>query len=195
MPPAVATPNVLSDPGFLWMAPLGTAAPTNTVTAGKFSDAVPSPWVPLGATTEGSTFNYSTTVEPVRVAELPDPVAYFETERQGNIVFNLANWTLSNIKRAMNGGMSALVPTGTAGSELTTYEPPDLGAAVRVMILWESTDSTVRIMLRQALNGSEVSSAFQKAPSIATIPYTFNMETPTSGAKPFIVWGAGTTRV
>ncbi len=40
MPPVVGTPNILVDPGFLWIAPLGTAAPTNTVTGGKFTDAV-----------------------------------------------------------------------------------------------------------------------------------------------------------
>ena len=49
MPPAVAKPTILTDPGFLWIAPLGTAAPTNTVTAGKFTDTVAAAWLPLGA--------------------------------------------------------------------------------------------------------------------------------------------------
>jgi hypothetical protein len=195
MPPVVGTPNILTDPGFLWMAPLGTAAPTNTVTAGKFSDTVAAAWLPLGATTEGSTFNYSTTVEPVRVAEFFDPIKYFTTERTGSIAFNLANWTLSNYRRALNGGVAALTATGTAGSELTTLEPPDPGNEVRAMILWESTDATVRVMLRQTIQGGEVSTAFQKAPSVAAIPCTFNMEIPTGSTKPWIMWGAGTTRV
>lgn len=195
MPPTVATPTILTDPGFLWIAPLATAAPTNTVTAGKFSDAVAAAWIPLGATTEGSTFNYSTTVEPIRVAELFDPVKYATTERGGNIAFNLAHWSLSNYRRALNGGIAALVPSGAAGSELTTLEPPDPGTEVRSMILWESTDSTVRLMLRQCLQGGEISSAFQKAPEIAAIPCTFNLEIPTGGAKPWTMWAAGTTRV
>lgn len=195
MPPAVARPNILVDPGFLWLSPLGTAAPANTVTAGKFSDTVAAAWLPLGATTEGSTFSYSTSVEPVRVAEMFDPVAYFTTERSGNIAFNLAHWTLSNYRRALNGGIAALTPTGTSGSELTTLEPPDPGAEVRAMILWESTDSTVRLMMRQTIQGGEISSAFQKAPSVAAIPCTFNLEVPAGGAKPWILWGAGTGRV
>jgi hypothetical protein len=33
------------------------------------------------------------------------------------------------------------------------------------MLLWESTDSTVRMLCRQVIQGGEVSSAFQKAPS------------------------------
>lgn len=195
MPPVVATPNVLVDPGFLWVAPLATAAPTNTVTAGKFSDAIAAAWIPLGATTEGSTFSYNTSVEAIRVAELFDPVKYVTTERGGNIAFNLANWTLSNYRRALNGGIAALVPTGVSGSELTTLEPPDPGNEVRSMILWESTDSTVRIMLRQCMQGGEVASAFQRAPSIAAIPCTFNMEIPTGSTKPWTMWAAGTTRV
>ena len=195
MPPVVASPVILTDPGFLWIAPLATAAPTNTVTAGKFADTVAAAWIPLGATTEGSTFSYSSTVEPIRVAEFFDPIKYSTTERGGNIAFNLASWTLSNYRRAMNGGIAALTPVGTAGSELTTLEPPDPGTEVRSMILWESTDSTLRLMLRQTIQGGEISSAFQKAPAFAAIPCTFNMEIPNGGTKPWVMWGAGTTRV
>src|SRR3546814_16734664 len=60
---------LLVDPGFLWIAPLGTTAPTNTVTAGVFSDTVAAAWLPLGATTEGSSFTNSLEVEPIEVAE------------------------------------------------------------------------------------------------------------------------------
>lgn len=194
MPPAVATPNVLSDPGFLWLAPLGTAAPTNTVTAGKFSDAVAAAWLPLGATTEGSSFTYSTEVEAIEAAEFFDPIRYATVSRSGAVAFNLMNWTLSNYRRALNGGVAALVPVGTGGSELTTFEPPDPGSEVRAMLLWESTDATIRMMFRQVLQGGEVESAFRKAPAVAAIPCTFNLEVPTAG-KPFTVWGAGLTRV
>ena len=196
MPAPTSVPvNILTDPGYLWLAPLGTAEPTTVVTASKFSDALPAAWIPLGATTEGSTFSYSTTVEAVRVAEYFDPIKYSTTERNGSIAFNLANYTLSNWKRALNGGVAALTSTGTSGTELTTYEPPVAGSEVRSMLLWESTDSTVRILIRQGIQGGEISSAFQKAPSIAAIPCTFNMEIPSGGVQPFKMWGAGLTRV
>lgn len=195
MPGTVANPTILTDAGKLWIAPLATAAPANTVAGGVFTDTPAAAWIPLGATTEGSTFTYSTTVEPVRVAEFFDPVKYYTTERGGSIAFNLAHWSLSNYRRALNGGIAALVPTGTAGAELTTLEPPDPGTEVRSMILWESTDNTVRIMLRQTMQGGEAASAFQKAPSVAAIPCTFNMEIPSGGTKPWVMWAAGTTRV
>ena len=114
MPPVVATPNIMVDPGFLWVAVLGTAEPTHAAAAGKFSDTVPVAWLPLGATTEGSTFNYATEVEPITVAEFLDPVKYATTGRSGSVAFALANFTLSNYRRALNGGVAALVATGTA---------------------------------------------------------------------------------
>jgi len=193
--PAAVAANVLTDPGYLWMAPLGTAEPTPTVAGSKFTDVIPAAWLPLGATTEGSTFSYSTTVEAIRVAEYFDPIKYSTTERNGSIAFNLANWTLSNYKRALNGGVAALTPTGTTGTELTSFEPPAPGAETRAMLLWESTDSTVRLLCRQVIQGGEVASAFQKAPSIAAIPCTFNLEIPAGGVQPFKFWGAGLTRV
>ena len=196
MPAPSAVPvNVLTDPGYLWIAPLGTAEPTPTVTGSKFTDALPVAWIPFGATTEGSTFSYATTIEAIRVAEYFDPIRYSTTERNGSIAFNLANWTLSNYKRALNGGVAAVTPTGTSGTELSTFEPPAAGSETRAMLMWESTDATVRLLMRQVIQGGEVSSAFQKAPSIAAIPCTYNLEIPAGGVQPFKIWGAGTTRV
>lgn len=192
--PTVATPNILTDPGFLFIAPLGTAVPANTVTAGKFSDAWAAAWIPLGATEEGSTFSYSTDVEPINVAEFFDPIKYATTGRSGNIAFNLANWTLSNYRRALNGGIAAITPTGTAGAELSTLNPPTPGNEVRSMIGWESQDATLRLVCHQTIQGGEVAAAFNRAPALSVIPCTFNLEIP-SGGQPWTMWAAGTTRV
>lgn len=191
---AVATPNILTDPGYLFIAPLLTAVPTHTSAGGKFTDTWPAAWLPLGATSEGSEFGYSSTVEPITVAEFFDPIAYRTTERSGTIAFNLANFTLSNYRRALNGGVAALVATGTAGAEVTELTPPDPGSEVRSMIGWESLDNSLRIVCYQTIQGGEVSSAFRKAPDLALIPCTFNLEVPAAG-KPWRMWAAGTTRV
>ncbi len=186
MPNSTAVPQVLTDPGFLFVAPLASALPTNTVAGSKFSDAWPVAWIPLGATTEGSTFSYSTSVEPIMVAEFFDPIKYATTERSGNIAFNLADFTRKNYKLGLNGGIGAIAPTsGTGPTAVYDYEPVAPGNEVRVMVGWESTDATMRLVLRQTLQGGEVSSAFQKAPSIAAIPCTFNMEMPVGATSPF----------
>jgi hypothetical protein len=58
------------------------------------------------------------------------------------------------------------------------------------MILWESTDRTVRLCAGRPSRAARWQSAFKKAPDLAVIPCTFNMEMPVGGAKPFEFWGA-----
>jgi hypothetical protein len=192
---SVAVPTVLTDPGMLWIAPVGTADPTNTVAGSVFTDDPAVAFVPLGATSEGSTFSYSTNVEAVKVAEFFDPIKYATTDRSGHIAFNLSSFTLSNYQRALNSGIAALTATsGTGATSLFKLEPVDPGNEVRAMILWESTDRTVRLLCRQVIQGGEVAAAFRKAPDLAVIPCTFNMEIPVGSTKPFTLWSAGVSR-
>lgn len=190
--PTTATPTILTDPGYLFWAPLATAAPTNTVLGGVFTDAWPAAFVNLGATEAGSTFNYSSTVEAIRVAEFFDPVRYATTERSGNFAFNLADYTLSNWKKALNGGALSVV-SGTGDTQLATLTPPAPGGEVRCVIGWESLDATLRVMCFQTFQGGEISSAFAKAPALAVIPTQFNFEVPAAG-QPFQMWAAGVDR-
>lgn len=190
-----AVPAILTDPGYLLIAPLSSTVPTNTVAGGVFTDSWDAAWLSLGATEEGSTFAYSTTVEPIMVAEYFDPISYRTTERGGSIAFNLADWTLSNYRRAINGGVAALAATsGTGATTLGTLEPPDPGDEVRCMIGWESLDNTVRLICHQTIQGGEISSAFTRAPDKALIPCTFQLEVPTAG-KPWTMYTAGADRL
>lgn len=190
--PTTATPLILTDPGYLFWAPLSSAEPSNTVTGSKFTDAWPVAWISLGATEDGSQFSYQINVEAISVAEFFDPIAYRTTSRTSSFAFNLADYTLSNWKRAANGGAITVV-SGTGATTLSKWEPPDPGSEVRAMIGWESLDGTMRIVGRQAINGAEISSAFRKAPAVAVIPCTFQFEVP-SAAKPFTFYTAGTAR-
>jgi hypothetical protein len=192
MPPAaVAVPNLLVDPGWLFIAPLATAEPTHAATASVFSDAWPGAWLPLGATQEGSTLQYETEVEAMSVAELFDPVKYATVSRSGNLAFALANWTLTNLKRALNGG--TITTTGSGATSVNSLALPTPGQEVRTMLGWESADSTVRLIIYQALSSGTIESAFQKAPDFAVIPCTFNFELPAAG-QPFKPLTAGTAR-
>lgn len=190
--PTTAVPNILVGPGYLFWAPLGTAVPTNTVTASKFSDAWPVAWIPLGATQEGTTEKWSTKVEAIEVAEFLDPIQWATTGREGSVAAALADYTLANLKRAMNGGTQSVV-SGTGATTLTKLEPPIVGAEVRCMIGWESVDSTLRSVFYQCFQGGEMESKYAKAPDKATIPVEFKLEVPTSGI-PWTKWAAGTVR-
>jgi hypothetical protein len=193
-PTAVAAPLLLTDPGYLFIAPLATTAPTNTVAGSVFTDAWAAAWIPLGATEDGTELHYQTNVEAITVAEFFDPIKYATTSRAGSVAFNLANWTLSNYRRALNGGTAALVATtGTGATSLFTLTPPTPGAEVRCMLGWESLDNTVRLIAYQTIQGGEVVSAFHKAPDKGLIPCTFNFEVPASGI-PFSLFAAGVAR-
>lgn len=194
-PAAVATPAILTDPGYLFIAPLLSTLPTNTVTGSVFTDAWAAAWIPLGATEEGSTFSYETTVEPISVAEFFDPITYRTTARAGSIAFNLANWSLSNYNRALNGGVAALTPTsGTGATALYDVTAPTPGTETRCMIGWESLDNTLRLICHQTIQGGAIETAFAKAPALGVIPCTFNLEVPAAGGSPFKLSGAGATR-
>lgn len=192
MPTAITTPNILVDPGFLFWAPLATTGPTNTVAGSKFTDTWPVGWLQLGATVEGSTLAYDINVETISVAELFDPVKYATTSRTGTLTFALAEWSLTNLKRALNGG--TITVGGTGATTLNTYALPTPGQEVRAMLGWESSDATVRVVVFQALSSGTIETAFQKAPDYARIPFTFNMEVPSGSTAPFAIYTAGVAR-
>lgn len=190
--PAVATPLLSTDPGFLFWAPIGTAEPTHAVTASVFSDVWAAAWIRLGATEEGSTFNWQTSFDPVTVAELLDPVKFVTTGRTGSISFAMDDMTANNVKRAFNGG--TLVTTGATTTTMTTYAPPAQGAEVRAMIGWESTDGTERLIAYQTINTGQVSIGRRKGSDNASLAVEFNFEVPASG-QPFKYVAAGVARL
>src|SRR5262249_57335777 len=107
--PTTAPPVLLVAAGYLFWAPVGSAEPANTVVGSKFTDAWPVAWLSLGATESGADFSYDIKVEPMYVAEFYDVLAYRITERTGSMAFMMANWALTNIQYAMNGGTRTIV--------------------------------------------------------------------------------------
>lgn len=191
---STATPLILTDPGFLFWAPLASTEPTHAALASTYdADTWPVAWIPLGATEDGTEFNYETKLEAVSVAELFDPVRWSTTERSGSIGFNLASFHLNAVKRVLNGGTIATV-SGTGATLSSSYVPPAPGSEVRCMIGWESLDHTVRLIAYQCINGTTVKMEFKKAPSYTVLPVVFNFEVPSSG-NPFKLYAAGTNRL
>jgi hypothetical protein len=195
MPGVVPQPQVLTDPGILWCAPIGTAEPVPTATGGKFTDALPPAWLLFGPTDEGSTFSDAVDTDTITVAEFLNAIRNVVTGRTSTLSHALASWTLSNYRRALNGGVAAIAPQGTAGAEVTSLEPPVEGAETRAMVMWESTDSSLRLMGRQAFQTGEVSTDFKPSPDKALIPCEWSFEQPTTGLRPWKMWAAGTGRV
>lgn len=189
-----ATPLLLTDPGYLFWAPLGSTLPTMAALASTYdADTWPVAWIPLGATEDGTRFSYETSVEPVRVAEFFDPIRYATTERSGSISFSLTNFTLNTVKRVYNGGTLSTV-SGATTTLSSKYVLPTPGNEVRAMIGFESLDHTFRIIMYQSINSGTIESAFQRAPAKALLPCTFSFEVPTSGI-PIEMYAAGVGRL
>lgn len=186
-----ATPSLLTDPGFLFWAPLGSAVPAMTVVGSVYTDAWPVAWINLGATADGTDFSYDINTSPVSVAEFLDPIRISTVSRSGSLAFELANFTATNLKKVLNGATATV--TGTTTTTLTKITPPVVGQETRAMIGWESTDGTVRAIAYQCINSGAIKMSFKKAPAFTTQPCIFQFEVPSTGT-PFEVWTAGMTR-
>jgi hypothetical protein len=187
MPGTIPQPKILDDPGILWIAPIGTEEPVPTETGGKFTDQLPPAWLLLGPTEEGSTFANSTDTDTITVAEFLNAIKNKVTGESASLAFALASWTLTNYRRALNGGVAALAPAGDGG--VVSLEPPAPEDVVRCMLMWESTDSTLRILGRQCFQTGEVSSDFKPGTDKALIPCEYAFEQPTTGLRPWKMWG------
>lgn len=190
--PTQPAPSILTDPGYLFWAPLGTAVPTMTVAGSKFTDTWPTGWVVIGPTLDGHEFSYQLNLQDVYVAEFFDPVLWAPTTRKGSIAMSLASVTLTNISRAFNTGAPTIV-SGTGATQLNKLSPPTPTTIVRAMLGWESLDSTARIVMYQTINGGEVKIELKRAPTLAGIPCMFNFELPASTPM-FDTWTAGASR-
>jgi hypothetical protein len=170
-----ADPTALSiGPGYLYLAPLETAEPTDLETAWDTN------WVPLGYTESGHEFSINPTFESVDVAEEMTPIDYLETARELSVSFELVQITAANMQAALNGGEI------TTAAGLVTYEPPTPGEYTPTMIGWEKEDGSERIVWRRCIQVGSVSLARRKAPAKATINCDFRATIPADGGAPFV---------
>ena len=184
-------PTLLTDPGFLFSAPLGSTLPTMTVAGSVFTDAWPVAWINLGATADGTDFSYDISTSPIAVAEFLDPIKQAVTGRTSALAFELANFTATNLKKVLNGATATV--TGATTTTLTKLTPPAPGQETRVMIGFESLDATFRLVAYQCINSGSIKVSFKKSPAYSTQPCVFQLEVPTTGT-PVEFWTAGTTR-
>jgi hypothetical protein len=188
---ALVAPQLLTDAGFLYWAPVGSTLPSCTVVGGVFTDTWPVAWVSPGMTEGGTDIDLTTTVSPILAAEQIDPLAYRTTDRTGTITFELKSFVAANLARALNGAVTTV--TGATTTTLTQIDPPAIGTEVRVMIGYESLDCTFRFVAFQTINAVDIKMTMTKAPKNTNIPCKFNFEKPAT-TQPWRAWTAGTAR-
>jgi hypothetical protein len=156
--------NISLGPGTLYVAQVGSTAPTNVTSAWAAA------WKEIGYTSEGTELTIEVSRDPVEVAEELDPVAYASTARSASVAFAMAELTARNLTIAFNGGT-----VSTAGG-VTTYVPPELGAEGSVALGFESEDGEERWIFSKASQSGSVSIGRRKGADKATVPVTMNVE-------------------
>jgi hypothetical protein len=173
--------NVLLGPGDIYVAPLGTAEPASA------SAALAAAWRAVGYTEEGNTFEYEIRTEPIEVAEEFDPVKIAMVGRSCSVTFSMAELTRQNLALALNMGAAE-------ANDATSLEPPDPGAEIRIMLVFDAEESAARWIFRRAFSSDAIEIARKKAPDKALVPVKFALEKPT-GAKLFKVFPGSDGRV
>lgn len=168
--------------GMLYEGPLGTTLPTN------HDSSLDAAFKPIGYTEEGSAFSWSITNEPVPVAESLYPVSHKTTSVEGSVTFAMAEDTIRNWQRALNGG--TVTAYGVAPNDGLKYTPPAPGQEVRRIIVWESEDKKRRITFKQLFQGGSVEAVRRPGATKTTLPVEFRIEQPSDGSLPFEIFYA-----
>lgn len=178
--------NISLGAGRLYVAPLATTEPTSA------SAALPSAWRPVGYTEDGTTIQTEVSNEEIEVAEEYEPVLYVNNKRTSMVSVQMAEMSRRNLALALGSGANE-VNDGTA------YEPPDPGAEVGFMMVWDSDEdptsgTNTRWLFRQCKVSGTIETQRNKAPNKALLPIEINCEKPT-GLKPFKVFPNSSGRV
>lgn len=151
--PVVTPAAIKTGPGVIRYAPLGTTIPTITAVASKLV-ATWTTWVDVGATDTGLAYAESISTSPVRVAESQYDIRNNVEAKAGVVRFAMSHIHDLSWKLAMNGG--TIVTTGATTTKLSKYQPPLIGAEVRVMLAFQSLDDEEIIIWPQVLNTGSV---------------------------------------
>ncbi len=126
------------------------------------------------------------------------------TGRNASVEAALAEKTYQNLLIAYNGGIIGApdAADGTPQFYGTTpgtgtdweFEPPELGAEVRIMVAWdevyEPANNKLRIIFRKVYAGGTVAIENRKGTTKSVIPVTFFLEKPDDGKPVFKIMGA-----
>lgn len=174
------TSNVKLGPGRLYFAPLGTTEPTNC------SAALPSSWIAVGYTENGTEITIDRTAEDIMVAEEIDPIARVTTSSKIMVKVEMAETTKRNLILATGGGAA-----GTNDS--TPFELAEAGEEVAgVMLVWDELDtpsaSNRRILFRSCVPSGTITTVRRKAPAKSTIQASFSCLKPSASVGPMLVF-------
>lgn len=135
MPGAVTNPQqlVVAARTFVYLAPVGTAFPVNVDTAPAAA------WISVGLTEEdGLKFSTEPDFQEITSAQSDFPVRRIQTKDAASIEVTLQEWSGTNFQAVFGGG--TITKTGTAGSEIYKFTPPQIGERIERACMLETHD-------------------------------------------------------
>jgi hypothetical protein len=185
---AVTVTNLIAGPGTLYTGAFGATEPTDALINTAPSAST---WTDTGGTQDGVSINVEREFFKLTVDQLVDVPGRRLTERDIQVVTNLAEPTLANFQLANNSG------TVTASAAYATYEPDDTVAATQPpykALLFDgyapqsAAAATMRrrFIVRKTLSIETIESAYKKD-DMTLYPVTFAAHYVSASIKPFRV--------
>ncbi|WP_329317375.1 hypothetical protein OG723_44180 (plasmid) [Streptomyces sp. NBC_01278] len=146
----------------IWLAPIGTTAPTDATVA------MPAGWYSVGLTTEDSLkFNEEPNFEQVKSAQTDFPSRTFQTSDSATIEVDLQQWNSRNFQAVFGGGtITEITPTGgQSGAKHYKFAPPRIGGRSEIAGCIEVIDGAkaYRYIIPRAMQMEGVQTDLQKA--------------------------------
>lgn len=167
---ANASQVVVGANGKVWVADIGTSAPTDA------TSALAAGWTDLGYVSEdGATFSEGKDITDIGAWQSFYPIRYIINSRQVTLSFTLRQWNNVTVEFALGG-------TITGGPSAFTYTPPSPETLdLRQMALeWTDGAKSYRLYVRRGLVSETVETQLIRTDA-ANLPITFSAMDPGSG--------------
>lgn len=158
-----ATEVVVGANGQVYVAPVGSTAPTDAETAPAAA------FVNLGYTSEdGATITDSRETENIGAWQSAYPIRRLVTSRELTVAFALRQWNESTVELAFGGG----AVTGSTGDWVYTPPGPEELDERALILDWQDGDKEYRLYIPRGIVTENVETTLNRT-SAADLPITF----------------------
>lgn len=171
----LTTANVGYGPATLYLGPVGTAMPADSVNMGVSWSVSIAAWVPVGLTASGITYGWNPTTNDLGAEETPIPVAITMASSDFPVTATFEEDVLANIKYAFGVGSITTQAAGAAGAVgKSTYTLGTLLAQMALGIEYANpTGHWTRISVPQVVSVGQITVNNNRASALRQFTATF----------------------
>src|ERR1044072_5260774 len=168
--PTPTVENVLVGVAYLYVAPVGTTPPADSVDPGELW---PSPWVYVGASEEGLAVVKGADIGTINIEESPLPVKRVTNQSTFDLRISLSEDTVETMKLAYGGGTITTIAgsAGVAGQKRLTLSSTaeELAAGFEGVNV---DDLPRRVIVPRVISAAEVETTYRRAANNRSYPTT-----------------------